>query len=299
MHRHVARARPAALLLGAFLLAGFAPPAAGFTPPAGPGHLVIIGGGDRPAYLMEKIVELAGGDACRMVVIPMASAEPVDVAEYQSQQLRDAGCPQVGFVQFDSITANDDATVAALDGATGIFFSGGDQNRLTSHMLGTRVLDRVREIYREGGVLAGTSAGAAVMSEIMVTGDEALHPDAEYPFTTIERGNVITAPGFGFITRAIIDQHFIARQRENRLISLVLEHPELVGVGIDEATAIITSGQAEFEVFGDNTVMVIDASEATGIGVDDDGDLVGHGLKLHLLGSGERYDLARRRVIEE
>ncbi len=261
-----------------------------------PGALVIIGGGGRPVYVMEKIVELAGGEDCRMVVIPMASADPLDTALYQSWQLEEAGCPIVDFVRFDSITANHDSIVSALDGATGIFFSGGSQGRLAGHMLGTRVLDRVREIHREGGVVAGTSAGAAVMSELMITGDERLHPDAEHAFTTIEKDNVVTTQGFGFVTRAIIDQHFIARQRENRLISLVLEHPALVGVGIDESTAIIVRGDA-FEVLGENTVMVIDASAATNIGTDADGDLSGRGLKLHLLKNGQRYDLARRRVL--
>ncbi|MFP4622887.1 MAG: cyanophycinase [Gemmatimonadota bacterium] len=295
MHGLVVHLRRSGLLLAALLVL------LGLAPSPDPGHLVIIGGGSRPAYMMEKIVELAGGDACRMVVIPMASADPVDVARYQRGQLEEAGCPDVSFVRFDSVTANHDSIVAALDDATGIFFSGGNQNRLTAHMLGTRMLERVRAIHREGGVLAGTSAGAAVMSEIMITGDEALRPDAEYPFTTIERGNVVTAEGFGFVTRAIIDQHFIARQRQNRLISVVLENPELVGVGIDESTAIIISDPGEFQVFGDHTVMVIDASEATGIGTDADADadLVGHGLKLHLLGSGQRYDLVRRRVIQE
>lgn len=269
---------------------------AGAVLPPDPGPLVIIGGGSRPGYMMQEIVELAGGASCRMVVIPMASADPLEAALYHRWQLEEAGCPDVDFVRFDSIAANHDSIVSALNDATGIFFSGGDQSRLTGHMLGTRVLDRVREIHWEGGVLAGTSAGAAVMSELMITGEEYLHPDAEDSFSTIEKDNVVTTPGFGFVTRAIIDQHFIARQRENRLISLVLEHPELVGIGIDESTAIVVHG-ASFEVLGENTVMIVDASAATGIGTDADGDLAGHGLKLHLLKSGQRYDLERRRVL--
>lgn len=272
---------------------------AAFGPQPDPGPLVIIGGGSRPDYMMERIVELAGGEDCRMVVLPMASSAPLDVALYQRWQLEEAGCPEVTFVRFDSVSANHDSVVSVLDGATGVFFSGGDQRRLAAHMLGTRLLDRVREVHRAGGVVAGTSAGAAVMSGRMITGDEALRPDAEYPFTTIEKGNVITTPGFGFVTHAIIDQHFIARQRQNRLISLVLEQPDLVGVGIDESTAVIVAPDQTFEVFGEHTVMVIDASEAEAIGTDADGDLSGHGLQLHLLQSGDRYDLVGRRVLEE
>jgi cyanophycinase len=269
---------------------------AAFSAAPDPGPLVIIGGGHRPAYLMEQIVELAGGEDCRMVVIPMASSQPLETALYQSWQLEEAGCPDVDFVRFDRITANHDSIVSALDDVTGIFFSGGSQSRLTGHMLGTRMLERVREIHQEGGVVAGTSAGAAVMSELMITGDERLYPDAERSFTTIEKDNIVTTPGFGFVTRAIIDQHFIARQRENRLISLVLERPELLGIGIDESTAIIVDGAA-FEVLGENTVMVFDAGDAAAIGTDADGDLWGHGLTLHLLQSGQRYDLADRRIL--
>lgn len=292
MRRILALPRILAATLAGLLLVAFAPA-------PDPGPLVIIGGGERPHYLMQKIVDLAGGERCRMVVLPMASSAPLDVALYQRWQLEEAGCPEVDFVRFDSITADHDSIVSVLADATGIFFSGGDQNRLTAHMLGTRLLDRVREIHQSGGVVAGTSAGAAVMSEIMITGDEALHPDAEYAFTTIERGNVVTAEGFGFVAGAIIDQHFIARQRQNRLIALVLENPALVGVGIDESTAIIVDRAGAFEVFGENTVMVIDASSATGISADEDGDLSGHDLRLHLLKSGQRYDWSGHRVLED
>lgn len=282
------RAGPA--LAALLLLAGFSP--------RDPGPLVIIGGGDRPAYMMERIVELAGGAAsCRMAVIPMASADPLDVGRYQADQLEAAGCPHVRVLPFDSVTANHDSVVAVLDGATGIFFSGGDQNRLTAHMLGTRVLERVREIHRSGGVVAGTSAGAAIMSGIMITGDEAAAGSGGRSFATIREGNVVTAEGFGFVERAIIDQHFIARQRQNRLISLVLERPGLLGIGIDEATAIIVTDPDRFEVLGEGTVMVLDAADARGIGSDARGNLVAEGIIMHLLGSGQSFDMARRRVI--
>ncbi len=262
------------------------------------GSLVIIGGGSRPLYVMEKIVELAGGADCRMMVIPMASADPVDTGEYQSGQLRDVGCPEIDVLIFDRESADSDEVVARLDGITGIFFSGGVQGRLLDHMAGSRLLERVREIYMNGGVLSGTSAGAAVMSQVMITGDEN-HPLSEdYTFEIISAGNVVTVEGFGFVTNAIIDQHFVVRKRHNRLISLVLENPSLVGVGIDEATAIVMPTPDELWVLGESIAVIYDASEATHIETNDELDLSARGIRMHLLGSGQGYDLVGKAVIE-
>ena len=262
------------------------------------GSLVIIGGGSRPDYVMEKIVELAGGSDCHMVVIPMASAEPEDTGDYQSGQLREAGCPEVDYLIFDRESADSDDVVARLDGVTGIFFSGGVQGRLLDHLAGSRLFDRVQEIYLSGGVLGGTSAGAAVMSEIMITGDEN-HPLSEDDsFEVISAGNVVTVEGFGFVSNAIIDQHFVVRKRHNRLISLVLENPSLVGVGIDEATAIVMPTPDELWVLGESIAVIYDASEATHIATNDELELSARDIRMHLLASGQGYDLARKQVIE-
>jgi cyanophycinase len=261
------------------------------------GSLVIIGGGARPLYVMEKIVELAGGPECRMVVIPMASAEPEDTGDFQSGQLREAGCPEVDYVLFDRESADSDEVVARLDGITGVFFSGGVQSRLLDHMAGSRLFDRVREIHLEGGVLSGTSAGAAVMSQIMITGDEN-HPLSEDDsFEVISAGNVVTAEGFGFVTNAIIDQHFVVRKRHNRLISLVLENPDLTGIGIDESTAIVMPTPNEMWVLGESIAVIYDASGATDITTHDELALSARDIRMHLLASGQGYDLARKEVL--
>jgi len=262
------------------------------------GSLVIIGGGSRPLYVMEKIVELAGGTDCHMMVIPMASADPQDTGDYQSGQLREAGCPEVDYLVFDRESADSDEAVAQLDGVTGIFFSGGVQSRLLDHMAGSRLFDRVREIYMNGGVLGGTSAGAAVMSRIMITGDEN-HPLSEDDsFEIISAGNIVTAEGFGFVTNAIIDQHFVVRKRHNRLISLVLENPSLVGIGIDESTAIVMPSPYELWVLGESIAVIYDASEAIHIETNDELELSARGIHMHLLGSGQGYDLVGKAVIE-
>lgn len=283
---------PGVALLAALLLA---------TPPAlaeGFGHLVIIGGGQRPDSMMRKIVELAGGASCKMTVIPMASGEPLDVALYQRWQLEEAGCPEVGFVRFDREGADSDEVVGELTGSTGVFLSGGDQRRLADLMIGSRLLERVREILHEGGVIAGTSAGAAIMSEVMITGDEI--GNAEDPdFAWIKKDFVATRPGFGFVTRAIVDQHFVARGRHNRLLSLVLERPELVGLGIDESTAAVFSSPNRFEVIGESVVVVYDAGSARNVETDDSGVFSATGISVHLLRAGQGYDLESRRPLED
>lgn len=269
------------------------------------GYLVIIGGGERPAYMMQKIVDLAGGSKSKFLVIPMASSVPLDVALYQKYQLEKRGAGEVDFIICSRETADDDTSLAKLEGVKGIFFSGGDQGRLAAALVGTKFLEKIRDLYLQGGIIAGTSAGAAVMSRIMITGNEIKYPgeeestneDRRYPFRTIEEKNIEVKEGFGFIENAIIDQHFIRRKRHNRLISLVLEHPELLGIGIDEATALIVKPDQTFEVLGENTVVVYDATNAKNISLDQNGNLSANNIQMSILRSGQKFDLKFKKVI--
>ncbi len=261
------------------------------------GYLVIIGGGERPDYMMKKIVELAGGGESKFLVIPMASSEPRDTALRQKEQLEKMGAGPVDFIMVTRETADHDTNLAKLDGVSGIFFSGGDQSRLTEALLGTQFLERIKHIYHTGGVIVGTSAGAAVMSKLMITGDELKNQDEENPFKTIAANNIQVKEGFGFIESAIIDQHFIRRKRHNRLISLVLENPRLLGIGIDEATAIIVKPDQAFEVLGENTVLVYDAAKVTGISADANGNLSAANLKMHILRSGQIFSLKKKKLL--
>ncbi len=195
--------------------------------PQNKGHLVIIGGGDKPTYIMQKIVDLAGGNNSKIIVIPNASSVPLESALYNVEEFKTLGCGNVEYIMFNREDADKDSLVDKLSGATGIFFGGGDQAFLTRDLLGTKLLDEIKNIYENGGVISGTSAGAAVMSEVMITGNELKNKDSSYVFITIEKGNVENIEGFGFINSAIIDQHFIKRKRLNRLISMVLEYPDL------------------------------------------------------------------------
>jgi cyanophycinase len=261
------------------------------------GHLVIIGGGKRPDYVMQKIVELAGGKGAKMIVIPNASSEPLQTAQYQSKELSELGV-QSDYLIFNRNTADSDSNLKKLEGVTGIFFSGGDQSNLTRDLLGTELLEMIYKIYNQGGVISGTSAGAAVMSEVMITGNELINTDSTNAFISILKNNIEVKPGFGFIKSAIVDQHFIKRKRHNRLISLVLENPQLPGIAIDEATSIIVYPNDSFEVLGESQVLILDAGEARNISTDRNGNLRADNIKMHLLINGDKFNITSKQVIK-
>ncbi len=264
------------------------------------GNLVIIGGGSRPEAVMKKIVSLAGGTQnknVKIVIVPMASSEPVETAKAQKEQFEKLGVASVEYINCTPENADQPENLDKIKSATGIFFSGGDQSRLKKALWGTKLLGEIHAVYKRGGVIAGTSAGAAVQSKIMLTGDEAVNKDSTAAYGVVQKGNIVTDEGFGFVDKAIIDQHFVKRKRQNRLITLVLEHPELVGVGIDESTCIIVKPNQTFEVMGDATVMVFDASKAKSIKTDANKNLSVTGMSVHILPSGGQYDFKTKRVL--
>jgi len=261
------------------------------------GQLFIIGGGNRPEYMMEKYIELAGGKEAKFIIIPMASSEPLESADYMVKELKGLGCKNVDYLFCNKNNADTEDNLNKLDGVKGVYFCGGDQVLLTAALLGTKALDKIKSIYENGGTIGGTSAGAAVMSKVMLTGNELINKDTTNLFTFIKKNNIETVEGFGFIQNAIIDQHFITRKRLNRLISVVLENPSLPGIGIDEATAIIVCPDNTFEVFGENTVLVFDATDAKNITTDKNNNFSASDIKMHLLKSGDLFDLESRKKI--
>jgi cyanophycinase len=180
-----------------------------------------------------------------------------------------------------------------LDGVTGVWFAGGDQSRLMAAIGGTPVETAIHQRYRDGAAIGGTSAGAAVMSTMMITGNERRlggdRPprDSSEAYLTIDRNNIVTARGFGLLPRTIVDQHFVRRKRHNRLMSLVLENPDMLGVGIDEATALQVNPDGRWTVVGTSVVVVYDAR---GAGITPSGVLGASGLRLHVLSPGSVYD---------
>lgn len=262
------------------------------------GHLVIIGGGKRTDSIMNKIVQLSGGKDARIVIIPNASSDPDDSGLYLKKEFNDLGCKNVSYIVADSFNINDDKTLDELKDVDCIFFAGGDQNRLTKILLNSRMLNSIKEIYQSGGVISGTSAGAAVMSKIMITGEELSNNDSSRAFNSIVSDNIESAEGFGFIENAIVDQHFIKRKRNNRLISLVLQNPEYLGIGIDESTAAIVYPDNTLEVLGTNQVIFYDASNSGMIKVDSLKNFSASDIRMHILFSGQKFDLSGRSVIE-
>jgi cyanophycinase len=209
--------------------------------PAGvSGTLVIVGGGDLPAAVGDEFVALAGGREARLVVIPTASA------------LADTGAPLEIFAEWkppavasvarlhtrDRAVADDPAFVRPLTEATGVWLSGGDQSLLTAAYRGTRVETELRRLLARGGVIGGTSAGAAVLSAVMIEGGTSVAEVGE---------------GLGLLPDVVVDTHFAQRHRLRRLQGVVASHPACIGIGIDEETAVVVTGSG-FRVLGNANV---------------------------------------------
>jgi cyanophycinase len=262
------------------------------------GYLFIIGGGDRPPKMMKRFLQL--GDMSsdeKIVIFPMASGDPHESGKSMVEEFRNLGIKDVEYHVLDRTKALDEENVKILENVKRIYFPGGDQSLLTKALVKTPLHRRMLEIYENGGVIGGTSAGAAVMSELMITGDEKRDVEDGEAFTKILADNIIVTPGFGFIKTAIIDQHFVARKRHNRLISLIAEHPDLLGIGIDESTAIIVNPDETFEVIGEQNVVVYDATGAK-MKILPSQTIGGFGIIMHLLKPGDRFDLKTKKPMD-
>ncbi len=265
--------------------------------PAAKGHLLIIGGGNRPASIMTTFARLAGGAAGKVLVFPQASELPDTGARIRDEMV-ELGIGTVEVMAVGRTEADSDAAIQRTAGATGVYFGGGDQARLMDAIGGTRLGRRLHELYRDGAVLAGTSAGAAVMSKVMITGDEKRPVSKDDSWQRLEADNVITRDGFGFLPDAVVvDQHFVIRKRYARLLSVVMERPALLGVAIDEATAVLVGPGGTFEVIGEGPVLVVDAARAR-VATQPDQGLRASGLTVDVLRAGSTYDLRRRTVVK-
>lgn len=223
-----------------------------------PGKLFIIGGGARPDALMERVISEAGlRQGGYTVVLPMSSAEPDSAVYYLKSQFVKLGLPHVYGFNFVKGETPKAAWLDSVRRASLIYISGGDQNRFMDVVRGTEIEKAILDARSHGAVVGGTSAGAAVMSRVMITGNELKHPDYASTFRNIEAENIQTKPGLGLMQQAIVDQHFVRRSRYNRLISAVIEFPLLTGIGIDEATAILVDGD-KIEVVGESQVIVLE-----------------------------------------
>jgi cyanophycinase len=255
------------------------------------GVLIAIGGhedkeGDR-TILKEVAKRLDGGV---LVLATIASHQPEGYFETYEQAFRGLGVTDLRELYVNErAETHDPEKVALFDGAAGVFFTGGDQLRISSQIGDTPIEAKVREVLARGGVVAGTSAGASMMSETMLVRGSSQE--------SYRIGDLHMAPGLGLVRDMIIDQHFAERGRIGRLLGAVAHNPRVLGVGIDEDTAIIIEG-ARMKVVGRAAIYVVDGAEVSHSNVAEaeaDYALSMHDVRLHVLTEGDSFDLTARK----
>jgi cyanophycinase len=259
------------------------------------GRVLAIGGAEDKfddKLILSTFVRIAGGPDAKIAIVPTASSIESAGERYKAIFLS-MGADQVDVVYIASREeANSDVPAEILEDATGIFLTGGNQMRLSVLMGGTRAAQVVRERHEEGAIVAGTSAGASILSSHMV----AFGASGGTP----KQRMVQMVAGFGLIPDLIIDQHFRQRDRIGRLLAMVAANPGLIGVGIDEDTAILTAPGGVLEVVGRNSVTIVDGFHM----YSDIFQVKGHGgitisdARLHILTPGRRFDLKHRKLLD-
>ncbi len=265
--------------------------------------VMIIGGAEdkvNECAILRAFFESAGGAEAKIGIIPAASREPAVVGDRYYQIFTGMGAAQVQVLDIRHREECDEARwLEALADCTGVFVTGGDQVRLCELLGGTYLVKNIKEgLAKNELVLAGTSAGAAMMGEDMIAGGSS----GESPNATL----VDLAIGLGIVPELLVDQHFHNRNRMARLLSAIAVHPNRLGVGIDEDTCIAMVGDGTFEVLGKGTITVVDPGELTHTkksnkldvaGLEESAPISLHNLKVHVLKRGDRYDYKHRAVL--
>lgn len=264
--------------------------------PARHTSLLIIGGAEDKlgrATILRRFVRLAGGRRSRIVVIPSASSFAAEAIEAYTAVLTRLGAAEVVAVAPGSrADSADPALVAAVDNATGVFLTGGNQLKLSRLVVGTPLSEAITRAYERGAVIAGTSAGASVMSRFMISmGDEGVTPR--------QRVSQLTS-GLALLPQVIVDQHFDQRARYGRLLSLVASSPDLLGMGIDEDTAAEVTDGWMLTVHGTGGVFVVNARGAVSDAHEarQDAPLLVSGAVVHSLPTGATFDLHSATLLE-
>lgn len=255
------------------------------------GPLIIIGGHEDKEgnkTILRAVAERVQGG--KLVIATVASHQPDGYFDAYQKAFGALGLTDLVelYVHERGETLEPEAQALFAD-AAGIFFTGGDQLRISSQIGDTPVERMVRDIHRRGGVVAGTSAGASVMSETMLVKGTSSESH--------RIGDLHMAPGLGLVRDAIIDQHFAERGRFGRLLGAVAQNPRVLGIGIDEDTAIVLEGGV-FAVLGAGAVYIVDGSGVTHSNIAEaspERTLSLHDVRLHVLSHGDRFDLAQRR----
>jgi cyanophycinase len=247
---------------------------------AGQQRLLVVGGGERPADAIRKFVEWSGGANARVLVITWASGVPEESFEALKKDLSVMPGVAVEHAPLRPLDKQKRAVfVRQLETATGIFFSGGDQNRIMDVLADEELLRLLKEKYARGTPFGGTSAGAAAMSDPMMTGEADLK--------ILDGTKVGVRRGLGLVPNVIFDQHFLVRQRHNRLLGLVIANPKMLGIGIDEDTAVLVEDNRRLQVTGATQVFFVHSKKG------------GNPYTLNVLRNGGRFDVRRKRIISD
>lgn len=263
------------------------------------GKLIIIGGAEdkeKECEILKKVVEMSGGENAKIVVMTTATELPKEVGSLYRKIFKKLGVKDIDILNINSrLDALNDEYIDLISEASCIFFTGGDQLRITSLLGGTKAYNALHTAYDKGALLVGTSAGASAMSSNMIV--EGVNDDGP-KYCTLKM-----APGLGLLGEVIIDQHFAQRGRMGRLLCAVAQNPHMLGVGIDEDTAIIVDG-FNFDVIGSQSVTVVDGQYISNTNVS---ELKPHeplaltDVKIHILPKGYGFDLISKkpRILEK
>ena len=242
-------------------------------------RLFIVGGGDRPDEAVQKFVEWSGGAKARLLMITWASGVPEESFAALKKDFSIVPAASIEHAAMRPLDAEKRAKfIEQLKNATGIFFSGGDQNRIMDVLADEELLKLIREKYAAGTPVGGTSAGAAAISDPMMTGDADLK--------ILDGSKVGTRKGLGLVPNVIFDQHFLVRQRHNRLFGLIMVNPKMLGIGIDENTAVLIEDNRRLSVAGKTQVVLFHSTNT------------GNPYLLYFLRSGESFDVKKRKKVK-
>lgn len=253
------------------------------------GKLFIIGGGDRGDSLMMDMIKASGwkqGDLITAITLPSGWGDSAYIwLNTDFKRLTGQNC-----VKFDSTAVFVPEKIDSLRRSKIIFISGGDQNVMMKWIKGSEVKKAIQEAYKNGATIGGTSAGASIMSEHMITGNGLVDTVYASTFDKIWKGNLELAEGLGLLDSVIIDQHFIARSRYNRLFSAIIEHPGFQCIGINEATAILVDGDSA-KVIGESQVFEI--SKPAVVQTNDDTLLSAKQIQVSIYLPGEKFRIKK------
>ncbi|MFA5713378.1 MAG: cyanophycinase [Bacteroidales bacterium] len=226
------------------------------------GHLFIHGGAPMNDQMAKDFIAVAPKGKINAVIIPYASPSEKSSEAMKSYLLKH-GVASCTIISLENPEVDSPENLKLLSEATMVYFTGGSQKKLARRMGKSELLKKVKELYKSGGAVGGTSAGASIMGRLMPTGIEFGTTDPKKKFTTIEQGKIEVIEGFGMVQNFIIDQHFLIRKRANRLFSVILDNPTQRGIGIDEPAAIMVKPNSSFEVLGDGKVLVYEPLNLT------------------------------------